>query len=204
MAGVTKDDGSVFVNQVANGVIHDNMTEQDFFDFYKIGAKTYPGIVKLDLVGQYLNKSNKNDKDAIKWAMYDSFSHVTLTCPTYFFAKGYQNANNNKTNVFFYELTHSALGEKVEELLGIPHTAELAFVFGKPFFDPSATEEDRQFSRVVMKYWTDFAKYGKPDNNWPQMLNHHGTYVKNLNPDQSVKQSRFYEVCESFWKNYFF
>ena len=32
MAGVTKDDGSEFVNQVANYVIDDIMTEQDFID----------------------------------------------------------------------------------------------------------------------------------------------------------------------------
>ena len=32
MAGVIKDDGSEFVNQVANYVIDDIMTEQDFID----------------------------------------------------------------------------------------------------------------------------------------------------------------------------
>ena len=203
MAGVTKTEGSIFVSMIKSDSIHTNMTKQDFIDFYDVVLKTNPGIDKLDLAGHYLKNWNESDNDAIKWAIYDSLGDLTIKCPTYFLAKGYTQANNNTTDTFFYELTHSALGEKVEELLGIPHTAELAFVFGTPFFNPSATTGDREFSRVVMKYWTDFAKYGKPDINWPEMLNHHGTYVKNLNPDQSIKQSQFYEVCESFWKNYF-
>ena len=46
----------------------------------------------------------------------------------------------------------------IEHALGITYTTELSLVLGTLFFNPSATDEDREFSRVVMKYSTDFDK----------------------------------------------
>ena len=37
----------MFVILVDYGVIEDNITEQDIFDFYQIDAKTYSVIVKI-------------------------------------------------------------------------------------------------------------------------------------------------------------
>ena len=59
ITSVINDNGPVFVNQVANGVINDNMTEQDSIVFFKIGVKRYPVIFNIESVGQYLNKSKK-------------------------------------------------------------------------------------------------------------------------------------------------
>ena len=192
----------MYVPILKSDAIHDNLTKQDFVDFYKAIARSFPGLQRMDTTGEYLKKENDHDK--IKWAMMDSLGDFLFYCSTYFMAKGYAEDTNHKTNVFFYELTHSTLGKESDKEIGIPHGADIAFVFGQPFFDESSTTENREFSRVVMKYWTDFAKYGKPTNDWPEMLNQDGSYVKNLNPDQSLEPSRHYKVCETFWKKIFF
>ena len=197
----------MFVEMLKPGAIHDNLTNQDLVEFYKVIAETFPGVHpesgRMHLAGEYLKK--QNDHDEIKWAMMDSLGDFFFYCSTYFMAKGYAEDTINKTNVFFYELTHtgSFLGVTAEEM-GIPHGADLEFVFGLTLLSPESSSENREFSRLFMKYWTDFAKYGKPTNDWPEMLNQHGSYVKNLNPDQSLEPSQHYKVCEKFWKKYFF
>ena len=44
---------------------------------------------------------------------------------------------------------------------GVMHLDEANFVFGDPFVRVSAyDDEDREVSRKVLKYWTNFAKTG--------------------------------------------
>ena len=45
--------------------------------------------------------------------------------------------------------------------MGVPHASEIEYVFGKPL-DTSLnyTEAERQLSRNMMKYFTNFAKTG--------------------------------------------
>ena len=48
---------------------------------------------------------------------------------------------------------------------GVPHTAELPFVFGIMFLKgkwPPVkwTDQDKQMSSEIMKMWTNFAKHG--------------------------------------------
>ena len=96
------------------------------------------------------------------------------------------------------------MGETTEKEMGIPHGSDIEFVFGLTLLNPESTPENREFSKLFMKYWTHFAKYGKPINDWPEMLSQDSIYVKNFNPDQSLEPSQHYKVCETFWKKYFF
>ncbi|CAG2120940.1 unnamed protein product, partial [Medioppia subpectinata] len=49
--------------------------------------------------------------------------------------------------------------------MGICHGSDLVFVSGAPFMYPmdGYTTRDMHFSAQVMKLWTNFAKYGRPD-----------------------------------------
>uniref|UniRef100_A0A8D0L6P9 Carboxylic ester hydrolase n=1 Tax=Sphenodon punctatus TaxID=8508 RepID=A0A8D0L6P9_SPHPU len=51
------------------------------------------------------------------------------------------------------------------------HGDEIGFVFGKPFLAGNAAAEERNLSRTVMKYWTNFARNGNPNGEglvtWP-------------------------------------
>ncbi len=59
--------------------------------------------------------------------------------------------------------------------VGVPHGAEISFVFGTLGANPRApspTPEDQAVSRMVNSYWTNFAKTGDPNGaglpNWPR------------------------------------
>ena len=53
LAGITKNEGSMFVQLYKPDAIHDNLTNQDFVDFYKAIAKSFPGVDRMDLAGEY-------------------------------------------------------------------------------------------------------------------------------------------------------
>ncbi|CAG2119201.1 unnamed protein product, partial [Medioppia subpectinata] len=96
-------------------------------------------------------------------------------------------------------------------MFGVTHGDELQFVFGLPFLYPQKTdtEVDKQFSRDVMKMWTDFAKYGKPTVDWPKLIdNKVKDYVpkaKELNPYKLWNNfnNLFNTTCDGFWKHYY-
>ena len=74
--------------------------------------------------------------------------------------------------------------------MGIPHGFDLEFVFGLTLLNPESTPENLvklELSKLFMKYWTDFAKYGKLTNDWLEMLSQKASFVKNSIPDQSLE-----------------
>ncbi|CAG2103598.1 unnamed protein product [Medioppia subpectinata] len=82
----------------------------------------------------------------------------------------------NKSKIVDYYLKNVYKTQNVgcnEKTMGICHGSDLVFVSGAPFIYPNDgyTTRDMHFSVQVMKLWTNFAKYGKPnDNNWPQLM----------------------------------
>ncbi|XP_062609504.1 neuroligin-3-like [Saccostrea cucullata] len=60
------------------------------------------------------------------------------------------------------------IGERPAWLKGANHASELPFVFGlKTFYPPNVqiSPEEQGLADQMMKYWTNFAKYGNPDVN---------------------------------------
>ena len=76
--------------------------------------------------------------------MMDSLGDLFFYCSTYFMAKGYTEDTNNRTNVFFYELTHTGFGDATEKELGIPHGADVEILFGLTLLNPDSTHENRE------------------------------------------------------------
>ncbi|KAK6171282.1 hypothetical protein SNE40_019505 [Patella caerulea] len=76
---------------------------------------------------------------------------------------------NNRTNTYQYEFNHAypVLPPGNEWLQGATHGGELPFVFGFPSTLPGYSLElvkmTWPFSKIVMDYWTNFAKTGNPN-----------------------------------------
>ncbi|XP_062609505.1 uncharacterized protein LOC134271297 [Saccostrea cucullata] len=75
-------------------------------------------------------------------------------------------------STFQYLFSHrpawEVIGERPLWLKGANHASELPFVFGlKTFYPPNVqiSAEEQALADRMMEYWTNFAKYGNPDDN---------------------------------------
>ena len=113
----------------------------------------------------YLSGMTSKDANAFKWKIYDYYGDILIKCPTYLFAKRYAMQSHRSDHVFFYHLTYTCDKAQAQEF-GVFHAADLPFVFGQPLIaEPphnafKYTDEDIEFSKQIIKYWTNFAKYG--------------------------------------------
>ena len=162
MAGVTKNEGSLLALTQMPSLFNKTLTEEDFKQFIGIvNTNMFHNLNATKIIDYYLKNVDKKSSDAIKWRIIDFYGHLLIQCPTYLFAKEYAERSSNGTNVFFYELTHTSKSAALVKKFGVDHGAELDFVFGLPLLKPkNYTQDDFDFSKQVMKYWTDFAKYG--------------------------------------------
>ena len=110
IAGITKNEVSMYVQILQTDAMHNS--DQSGLEFYKVIAGIFHSVhsdsSRIDLVGEYLKKLN--DYNEIKWAIMDSLGDLLFYCSTYFMAKGYAEDTINKTNFFFYDLTHTGMG----------------------------------------------------------------------------------------------
>ena len=167
MAGVNKDEGSLlfismsktFIDMSLN--IFKTQTKESFTEFVNSMNKIYHNLNGNNITEFYLNNVKNSDSYSIKWKLFDFTGDVIITCPTYHFAKRYAELSSPETNIYFYQLNHIMRNIIPFTDIGVYHLAELEFVFGSALVNPSSTSEvNVEFSKEIIKLWTDFAKYG--------------------------------------------
>ena len=138
-----------------------NPTKKDFVNFVRSESHRLHGVSVQNVTEYYLKNVNTSDSEAIKFKIWDFFGDIFIKCPTYLFAKTYAKKSTDKTNVYFYEWTHTKGTAEQEKETGVPHASDVVFVFGLDLLTPnSVSKENFEFTKNVVKYWTDFAKYG--------------------------------------------
>nr|XP_009490788.1 PREDICTED: fatty acyl-CoA hydrolase precursor, medium chain-like isoform X2 [Pelecanus crispus] len=129
--------------------------------------------VTSDVVDQVYNEyiGNAENRAQVRDGLLDAMGDSLFVLSAIEVARYHRDAGNP---VYFYEFQHrpsSATGV-VPEFVKADHADEIAFVFGKPFLAGNATEEENKLSRIVMRYWTNFARNGNPNGedlvHWPQ------------------------------------
>ncbi|XP_054165680.1 acetylcholinesterase-like [Oppia nitens] len=206
IAGLTKDEGQGFIDKI-------NVT----IDTFKSNIKPYDNVfhnLNADSITEfYLKNVNKTSQPAVQHAFGDFVGDILIKCPTYHFAKQVAKQLSNTTrNVYFYELTYANLF--ISSLIGcksgdVCHGLDLDFVFGLPLLIPEYHKpKDIFFAQQIMKMWTDFAKTGLLDNNWPKLWTNSTPnvwHIRDLNPNYDTKtfDHLFDQTCDGFWKNYF-
>ncbi|CAG2173359.1 unnamed protein product, partial [Oppiella nova] len=194
MAGITQNEGSFLSRAIDRHI--EGMTVDRFQEDVLKTDHMFHGLDVQKVTDFYLKGVNRTDPVAIRWAFYDFFGDLFMKCPTYLFAKRFKTIVKHRKNVYFYVLTYvNPLAAKLlncdPATMGVCHTMDIPFVFGLPLTLPQVfTPEDQVFSRQVMKMWTDFAKYGKPDEVWPQLLDNNVVKVRDLNPVNISRDSR--------------
>ena len=168
LAGVTKDEGpTLAITTIPQYFGNRTLIKEDFSSFVKITNGLFHNIDIKNITQFYMNGINDNDSEAIKRKFFDFFGDIAIKCPTYWFAKRYAQHSKHRENVFFYELTYTA-DKEIEKKLGVIHSSDVQFVFGHPLIASDRTvqnsilytKQDIEFSKQIIKYWTNFAKYG--------------------------------------------
>ena len=99
---------------------------------------------------------------------------------------------------YFYLFTHAREGEYGQRV-GAYHGAEIPYVFNQHDSYLVTTAEDLQLSKIIMGYWTNFARTGDPNaeglSKWPK-YNHNSKKVLNLGLQQTIEKARDLWMCE--------
>lgn len=98
--------------------------------------------------------------------------------------------------VYQYEFSHTPPGDQ-----GPSHSSELAYVFGRTAKE-GMTDLDRQLSRMMQVYWTNFAKTGDPNGasvpTWPRYESTSKAYLEFTDDGPVVKKALRHEHCDVF------
>ena len=90
--------------------------------------------------------------------MDDIVGDSEFICPVVKFGEAYEQAGNR---VYMYQFTHRSSGNPWPAWMGVMHGYEIDHVFGVPLNDTySYSTEEKQLSKRIMTYWSNFAKTG--------------------------------------------
>ncbi|XP_076365006.1 acetylcholinesterase-like [Tachypleus tridentatus] len=108
-----------------------------------------------------------------------------ITCDSIKFAHTYSELGND---VFMYLFTHTPSVRPWPHWMGATHADEIFFVFGalwNSLFGYSS--EEKEFSRRIMKHWTNFARTG--GSNECDLTSCFYKWMQTMNPQKSSPDS---------------
>lgn len=166
MIGTTSEEGNFFMPFIKQK----NHTEftNTIANFYKEGANTVAQNYKNDKIKQGISKFITDS-----WFLEPARQLI-------------HGAVNSGNKVYQYEFTKA---NEARPAFGAIHASEIVYVFGN--LRKNASDADRELSKNMMAYWTQFAKTGNPNkeglNNWPsydmgsRLYQELGTEIKTKN-----------------------
>ncbi|XP_035251365.1 fatty acyl-CoA hydrolase precursor, medium chain-like [Anguilla anguilla] len=129
------------------------------------------------------------DPAKIRDIFLDLMGDLAFLSPAVEAARNHRDAG---APVFFYEFQQrpSMYGHSRPDYVKADHFDEVGFVFGAPFWSEeivmldNTTWEERQLSKIMMKYWSNFAKTGNPNGQemfeWPEFTTDEQHLLLNL------------------------
>ncbi|XP_041459799.1 cholinesterase 1-like [Lytechinus variegatus] len=184
LAGFNKDEGTfvvVFTPPSFHGTPNPPPLPRVLFDgLVKDSVSVYGDDELLEeaVFQQYVDWTTY-DQDNVNYftPIVDVISDSFFGCPTDAVVRYHAEAGDE---VFKYFLTHAPSATSYFQIgdtipftpwLGATHGEDLMFVFGMPFIEQLAdihghnmTDSEKAMSVQVMRYWTNFAKFGNPNS----------------------------------------
>uniref|UniRef100_A0A6B2E559 Acetylcholinesterase n=2 Tax=Larroussius TaxID=59268 RepID=A0A6B2E559_9DIPT len=164
------------------------------------------GAVRQAIVFEYTDWTDPDNAHSNRDALDKMVGDYHFTCNVNEFAHRYAEEGNN---VYMYLYTHRTKANPWPRWTGVMHGDEINYVFGEPL-NPSYTytDEEKEFSRRIMRYWVNFAKTGNPNPGfmptmpeWPKHSAHGRQYMElGLNTSYLGRGPRLRQCA--FWKKY--
>ncbi|XP_051829728.1 liver carboxylesterase 1-like [Antechinus flavipes] len=134
---------------------------------------SYPFLkIPKNLTAVITKKYLEMTEDPIKkkGLFLDMLGDLTFVIPSIKVAQ-FHRASGAPTYMYHFQHRPSIWGNLKPVTVKADHGDEVFFVFGIPFLKESFLEEEKQLSRKMMKYWTNFARNGNPNGEglikWP-------------------------------------
>lgn len=165
LIGNNRDEGSVFLTTLYPEVfgffgkqlqkLNISMAENILKSVFEDKVKGIPAreLVTKTILGSLNTKNSRKNLRII----YDFVGDFKLLCPTAYFAESYSRYGKD---VYFYFFSHRPSTTPWAKWMGVAHYEEVQFVFGSPVKKNKYTDEEVELSKLMMKMWSNFAKYG--------------------------------------------
>ena len=168
LAGVTADEGSIFVCKWFDGIDSDPSKLNQNIKNYLIKNLNWKSIESIEnkkkVVDYYI--SDETNVNIIKNKTGQILGDYILSCPTYYMPRD-MVLWSEENKIFMYQLTYksimsfSSFFAGKEPWIGIGHGDDIEFVMGTSILHPERySEQDYQFALLVMNLWSNFAKTG--------------------------------------------
>ncbi|XP_052610027.1 acetylcholinesterase isoform X2 [Peromyscus californicus insignis] len=209
LVGVVKDEGSYFLVYGVPGFSKDNeslINRAQFLAGVRIGVPQASDLAAEAVVLHYTDWLHPEDPVHLRDAVSAVVGDHNVVCPV---AQLAGRLAAQGARVYAYVFEHRASTMTWPLWMGVPHGYEIEFIFGLPL-DPSLnyTMEERIFAQRLMKYWTNFARTGDPNDprdskspQWPPYTTGAQQYVSlNLKPLE-VRRGLRAQTC-AFWNRF--
>ncbi|CAG2118026.1 unnamed protein product, partial [Medioppia subpectinata] len=110
LSGIVQNEGTSLAQMVAPGIQNMTITVQKFVELVNASKALFYGLNETTITEFYVKHVNHSDAQAMRQAYYEYYGDVLIKCPTYLFAKKYQELSAGKSNAYFYELTYQGKG----------------------------------------------------------------------------------------------
>nr|XP_056701657.1 cholinesterase-like [Euleptes europaea] len=207
LAGVTSDDGSVYVLYfVPGGVKSDGiLTWEQLLE--GVRATAQHRIVKDVKAVALKYLENGHGPEHYRWAMAQLSRDYFFVCPLIEIAA---KVAETGSPVYVYSFNHHMSGFIWHEWMGAAHGAELPYLFGtlltvrgtNQSLTKAEAEAEAALSRKVMRYWAEFARSGNPGGStaskvqWPLYNATDQNFFRISTEDPQVLQTSPAQHCD--------